>query len=346
VSLSTPEASRLNRIIRLAVLALLFVPGGFAAAQDQTERGKDQLGTIQASAVACPAVGLKATACFALDVTCPQIPDYTAYVKIIVPAHPRGTVIFTSGGDVNDTYEDAYAYGTVAVQNVVAARFTAVELTFGAPFSAGLGWEYDAGGMGVRAASCRYATIVQWVYNQTAGVPLCATGSSAGGQILGEGLAHYGLGDYLAFAEITSGPPFNRVDLGCINPGKAAVEYCSGDDIGMGVGLTNALAYVDPAYPGPWCSSSLKMHSTQYEQQFLNDSVTSPDAVLSYSNTRVRFLFGGLDTSSAIRQGLDYQSKITTPTTYGCVKDAPHSIPDVQDGAERIAADVVTNCHR
>jgi hypothetical protein len=114
----------------------------------------------------------------------------------------------------------------------------------------------------------------------------------------------------------------------------------------MGVGFDNAVNYVDPAYPGAWCSSSLQSGSTQYEGQFLNDSVTSPDAVLSYPNTTLRFLFGGLDNSSAIRQGMLYRSLITTPTSYGCVKDAPHSIPIAQDGAEQIAADVVANCHR
>ena len=103
--------------------------------------------------------------------------------------------------------------------------------------------------------------------------------------------------------------------------------------------------FVDPAYPGPWCSSSLQTGSKLHQQVFLNDSVTSPDGVLTYPNTTVRFLFGGLDNSSAIRQGLDYRSKIVQPTTFACVKDAPHSIPDVLDGAQTIAADLITNCH-
>jgi hypothetical protein len=149
----------------------------------------------------------------------------------------------------------------------------------------------------------------------------------------------------LTFAEITSGPPFNRVDFACINDVLPAVEFCSGADVGMGVGLDNAINFIDPAYPGPWCSFSTQNHSTLHAQQFLNDSVTSPDAVLSYPNTKIRFLFGGQDTSSAIRQGLNYQSRIIQPTTNGCVKGAPHSMPDVLDGAQTIAADLAANCH-
>jgi hypothetical protein len=333
---------------RIATVFLL--PLGFvllaASAAAQGQRGLDALGTIQASTVPCPTTGIKATACYALDISCPLVPGYTAYVKVIAPPKPVGTVIMTSGGDVNDIYEDAYAYGPVTVQNIVNAKLTAVELTFGLPFSNGLGWQWDAGGAGVRAASCRYATVVGWVYKRTVSIPLCATGSSAGGQIISEGLAHYGIGSYLKFAEITSGPPFGREDYACINNVKPAVEYCSGTNIGMGVGYDNAVKYVDPAYPGAWCSTSLQTGGTQYEEQFLNDSVTSPDAVLSYPHTTLRFLFGGLDTSSAIRQGLLYQSLITTSTSYGCVKDAPHSIPLALDGAEQIAAEVIANCHK
>jgi hypothetical protein len=330
-------------------LLVSLLPASFAAAQNLqpgSVHPPDAMGTIIATTTTCPTTGIKATSCYALDITCPLVPEYTAYVKIIAPPKPVGTVILTSGGDVNDTYEDAYPYGPTTVQDIVNAKLTAVELTYGAPFSTGLGWETDANGAGVRAAACRYATVVDWVYKRTAGIPLCATGSSAGGQIISEGLAHYGLGNYLKFAEITSGPPFGRVDYACINNVKEAVEYCSNTNIGMGVGNDNAVKYVDPAYPGAWCSTSLQTHSTQYQKQFLQDSVTAPDAVLGYPNTKLRFLFGGLDTSSAIRQGMLYRSLITTPTSYGCVKDAPHSIPDAQDGAVQIAAEVVANCHR
>lgn len=305
---------------------------------------QDRLGTIQASPATCPGIGLKATACYALQISCPQIPDYTAYIKVIAPRKPVGTIIFTISGDITGIYEDL-KFGTLAVQDVLNAGYTAVQLTFGGPFSNGAGWQHDVDGKGVRAASCRYATVVQWIYSQSAGVPLCATGNSAGGQNIAEGLAHYGLGDYLTFAEITSGPPFNRVDYACLNNIVPAVEYCSGVITGMGVGRDNAVNYIDPAYPGPWCSTS-NHNKTQFEQQFLDDSVTSPDGVMSYPTTRIRFLFGGRDTSSAIRQGLNYQSRIIQSTTYGCVNDAPHTIADALDGAHTIASDLIQNCHR
>ena len=300
--------------------------------------------SVQASTTSCPAGGLQGSSCYALNVVCPGLPNYTAYAKMVTPERPVGTIIFTTGGGSNHIYEE-FKYGTQAVQEVVAAGFAAVELTYGTPFSNSQGWQYDAGGKGVRAASCRYAAIVQWVSSLHAGAPLCATGNSAGGQLIAEGLAHYNLGNHLKFAEITSGPPFNRVDWGCMDNVAPAVEYCSGANVGMSVGMDNAVAYVDPAYPGPWCSTSMPNHSNQHQVQFQTDSVTSPDAVLSYPNTKIRFLFGGLDVSTAIRQGLDYQSRIVQQTTYACIKDAPHTLPDVLDGAQAVAHDLITNCH-
>jgi len=332
------EFSGRGNDLKLILIAFFLFSSVAAVAQDH-------LGTIKALQVDCPAGRLEATRCYALEISCPDIPDYTAYVKIISPSRPQGAIIFTTGGNGNYLYEK-YEYGGVAVQEVVSSGYTAVQLTFGAPFSNGPGWQHYAGGKGVRAASCRYATVAHWVYEQGAGRPLCATGNSAGGQNISEGLAHYGLGDYLTFAEITSGPPFNRVDYACIDNVPPATEYCSGSDVGMGVGLGNATDFIDPAYPGPWCSSAAQNHSTLREQLFLSDSVTSPDAVLSYPNTKIRFLFGGQDTTSAIRQGMNYQSRIVQRTTYGCVQDAPHSLPTVLDGAQTIAADLVANCHK
>jgi hypothetical protein len=325
--------------VKLALIVVVLSFGSFAAAQTT-----DPIGTIQASRINCPSKGLQGTACYALDIICQGIAEYTAYAKIITPSRPVGTIIFTSGGDSNYIYEE-YLNGTVAVQNVVNANYEAVELTYGLPFSNSPGWQHDVNGSGIRAASCRYATVVQWVYNQSAGAPVCATGNSDGAQMIGEGLAHYGLGNYLRFVEMTSGPPISRVDYGCIDNVEPAVEYCSNVVTGMGTGVQNAVNYVNPAYPGPWCSSSLLTHSTEHESQFLNDSVTSPDAVLDYPNTTVRFLFGGRDTSAAIRQGLNYQSQIAQPSGYACVKDATHSVPDSRDGAQTIAADLIANCH-
>ena len=112
----------------------------------------------------------------------------------------------------------------------------------------------------------------------------------------------------------------------------------------MEVDANDAALYIDPAYPGPWCVQDIVDRLTGHESEFLDDSVTSPDANLSYPSTNVWFLYGGGDNSSASNQGENYRSQIRTSTSAGCVSDAPHSIPDALDGAERIASDIISQC--
>jgi len=303
--------------------------------------------TVTSSSTGCPSTGLTGTACYALDVTCENLPTYTVYLKTIAPAGaPIAAATLIQGGTSIDLYED-FANGTTTVQNLVNANFLTVQISFAHPFTTTeSGWQTNAGGLGVRAAACRYAAVTQWIKtNLAAQVPLCATGSSAGSAQIAEGLAHYKLASSLAFAELTSGPPFTRVDYACIPSLQPTTmpEYCSGANDGQAVNVKDATNFIDPAYPGAWCSEGVQSNDTSHETQFLGDSVTSPDAVLNYP-IPVWFLYGGLDQSPAINQGELYRGLITLPTNRACVADAPHNIPDVPDGALQIAADLIAQC--
>lgn len=326
-----------------SVTVLLFL---FAVGVQAQRRPPDALGTVSATQITCPSTGLSGTACYALDVSCPQVEDYTVYLKTIAPSRfAVGVVTLTQGGTSVDLYEN-YTYGPVTIQNLVDAKFLAVEISFGLPFN-GIedGWQTETNGAGVRAASCRYATVTAWIKDNLASqVPLCAAGVSAGSQQIGEGLAHYGLDQYLTFAELASGPPFNRTDEACIHMGRSSVEYCSGAHVGMIVDVPDAQLYIDPAYPGPWCSEDIQTNGKAHQSVFLNDSVTSPDGVVSYPHTNVWFLYGGQDDTSAINQGEDYRSQIRTQNHAGCVPDAPHLIPDSLSGAQQIASDMISQC--
>ncbi len=324
----------------LVSFAVLTAALAYAAAQP------DALGTIQSSPVTCQG-SLSGGVCYALDITCPEIPNYTAYVKIFEPTVPViGTVLFATGGDGTDLVEDL-TYGAVVIQKVLRQGYRPVELSFGAPFNSDeLGWQSNANGEGVRAAACRFATVQQWVHENylEAGTPLCASGNSAGGEVIGQSLAHYGASDILAFAEISSGPPFGRVDYACENTQPVATSPCSGKQNGLAVQPGTSKKFIDPAYPGAWCSSAYASHSTVHQAQFLKDSITVEDSVLSYPNTFVNFLFGKDDTTSAIRQGYLYQGAITTSTATECVARTGHVVEDYLPGADQVAADIINYC--
>src|SRR5260370_30918675 len=74
----------------------------------------DSLGTVTAKTIACPSQGLPATACYALDVSCPSISNYTVYLKTFVPASPRAVVTLTPGGTSTQLFEE-HAYGSLSL---------------------------------------------------------------------------------------------------------------------------------------------------------------------------------------------------------------------------------------
>jgi hypothetical protein len=170
-----------------------------------------------------------------------------------------------------------------------------------------------------------------------------ATGNSAGGEEIGLSLAHYGLGSIFAMVEPTSGPPYARQDWACDCRQSASANSCGGGG-GYCVGPANAESFIDPAYSGPFCSQETTTHTTTSDAIFLQDSIMASDALLSYPNTFVKFLYGGQDASSAPNQGQIWEGAITTSKTSACVADAPHGIPDVLDGAQQIASDILTYC--
>jgi hypothetical protein len=88
-----------------------------------------------------------------------------------------------------------------------------------------------------------------------------------------------------------------------------------------------------------------KQHSTALDDIFYPDSIDSADANLNYT-IPVEFMYGAQNTQGTpINQGEYYRTSIVSPTSRKCIQDAPHTIPDVLDGAEAIATDLIQNCH-
>jgi hypothetical protein len=304
----------------------------------------DRLGTItNASAITCPN-GTPGT-CYDLTVSCPNISDLHGYLKVSTPQNSIGTVVYATGGN-GTTLLETLQYGKVTIQNLLAANYTVVRLVWGGPFAnQPYGWQTGPGG--IRAVACRPATVLNWVYQNLRNglsAPLCAGGNSAGGEQIGLGLAHYGLGSILSMAEVIVGPPFAREDYSCECNQPLSPGLCSSQPLTYCVGLNNAEQFVDPAYVAPICSQAVKSHSTANNATFLSDSILSPDAVLNYPRTHLHFLWGGQDLSSASLLGKLYMNSVTSTSDYACVADAPHDVFTVLDAAKQVATDIVNDC--
>ncbi|MGD0270474.1 MAG: hypothetical protein ABSB14_15520 [Candidatus Sulfotelmatobacter sp.] len=309
------------------------------------------LGSATGTTIACPRSKFAANVCYQVAVTgCENTAGVNAYFKITLPqGSPIGLVVLASGGAVTDLYE-LYTYGTTTLNDLLAADFTVAQISFGGPFTKNQPNGFLVGSGGPGAAACNYATAVQWAYENLASnglIPVCLTGNSSGAALIGYALAQYGMNGVVTFAEITSGPPYSHLDEGCI-PGTPYAETPCGEGMqGWGVGLSNAELYIDPSYgtsPGPICSEAWKTKSSANKQTFINDSVLSGNEQLSYPQTSVNFVLGGLDLSNAPNQANAYYEAITSTKNLTCVADAPHSIPDSQAGAIQIADDLIASC--
>ncbi len=303
----------------------------------------------------CPVVaGVTPGTCYSLVLSCPGVADFNGYLWVNSPAGtPVGTVLLTTGGTSVDLYADpnAFKYGANVVNGLLAAGYVTVQTSFGGVFNSNQTHGWEAGPGGIRRAACRYATLAKWVQENLgqAGKPMCATGNSAGGALIGYALAHYGGDSILTLVEPTSCPPYSRLDYSCECLGPPTQpnlpDPClSGQELTQCVSQGDAQNFIDPAYSSPICSQAVLSHSTSHSAQFLSDSILSPEARMNYSNTSVHFVWGGLDLSSAPVMAQEWQQSITSPNVHACVADAPHSIPDVLDGAGKILTDITASC--
>ena len=293
--------------------------------------------------------------CQQMTVSCPSLPDVFAYVKTNAPSGTsNGTVTYGTGTDGNGLYESIFTFGSTAVQNVLNAGFTTVQISWGTPFNNNQpsGWVEGPGG--VLAGACRYATVTQWIYdniqNDTT-VPYCATANSGGSGALAYALSQYPTADILAMAEVTSGPPTGRLDwgCGCVEPSKP-VQCGSSSSLGTCFGVADAPVW-DPAYdPNAPTGSGLCSAAVNHTLPpgglnfFLGDSVEAPGAAYNLSKTHVNLVFGDADNSSAIPIGQDWFNNITSTKTQACVSGGLHSLANTLPGAQQIANDLIGMC--
>jgi hypothetical protein len=302
----------------------------------------DALGTAAGSSIACTGKGIAGGTCYSVALTCPNAASVTANVKVLIPSvTPLGTVVMTAGGGDASYYEYAPGYGSYIVTNVVTAGYTVAETQF--PSSTN-GWLEGPATDGPRSLACLYSTLVEWIYtnihesNTTA--PYCATGESGGAAAISYSLAHYGLASIINLAELDSGPPFGRIDYGCLCNGQSPKSPCGTRNMSCFGANSTAQRLTQAAYGNTDCTARTSTDATLWD----HDSVSSPDASYSYPHTDVRFLFGGLDTSSSVPQGLLFANQIKSEKEISCVPDAAHDITEVLDGANQIVSDITNYC--
>lgn len=312
------------------------------------------LGTVSdATSIACQG-SIKNGVCQQVTVSCPGVPDVYAYVKTNTPTGTSvGTVTYSTGTNGTDLYDSIFTYGSTAVQNVLNANYTTVQISWGAPFNTTQvnGWVDGPGG--VLESACRVATLNQWIYtniqNNTK-LPYCATGNSGGAGALAYSINQYPNANIFSMLEITSGPPTARMDWGCgCTEGKVAVS-CGGPTDGTCFGVTDGAIW-DPAYnPNSPTNEGVCTDAVNGTLPpggltfFQGDSAEAPGAVYSFPTTYINQVFGSLDTSAGVPIGAEWFTHITSSKNQVCFSGGQHSLADTLAGAEQIANDLIADC--
>jgi hypothetical protein len=333
----------------------------------------DPIGAVSSSSQLGSCAGsVSGGACYQLNISCPEINDFSAYLKVNNPTGaPAGTVLLGVGTGGSGLYDDpmagGYDHGSDVVTSLVSSGYNTVQVSFGAPFDNGStprGWLTGPGGP--RRLACRYATVADWVYNHPAiinpgnthvanSAPMCATGNSGGSAVIAYAVYEYGLDTEFKMIEPTSGPVMTRLDLGCSLPGSSTfLNACTGIQQDMvystGGGSGGDAAIIDEAYqaagastPTP-CTDAIN-GTPAPAGLFLSDSILYLIAQpVTLPNLAIKQLFGDTDTSNAVPQGTFWNTYVPA-SQFQCLQGVAHDIPSFTTGAQQIATDIAAACH-
>ena len=371
---------------QLAVLFLFAL--GLSAVFTTPAHAVDSIGTATSVSMACPFAGVLHGKCYEVTISGCAGGTFIAQAKLnaSTAGTPIGTVLLTIGGGGNFWYDNAATFkvpgncngncGEQTVLDLNAAAYDTIQTNFSDPNNSAsefAGWLTGSttSAIGPRELACRYATLVNWAWtslllrDQTR--PVCATGNSAGSAALGYALSQYQLGSssgpgpVLKLAELTSGPPFSRLDHACLSKSKAPTDTVScpaNASVNESLGLSDAANFVDPAYDGDLdcvgstcvpdssdlCGFTLKNNHAA-PAVLLHDSILSDtDPPLVNFTTTVRVLFGEADGSASVALGQEWLNVITSPKSQACVPLAKHSLPGYTNGEQQIVADMKALC--
>lgn len=357
--------------------------GSASVSTNLTVQANDPLGTVTYSVLPSCTGSIQNAACYQLTVSCPGVADIFAYLKVNNPSvAPVGTVLFGTGTGGTGLYDDptagGYDYGSNVIADIAAAGFNTVQVSFGGPFNPTPaqpnGWLQGPGGP--RRLACRYATIADWVYHNPTiinpgvsasanSAPMCATGNSGGSAAIVYAAYEYGLGTNLgefAMIEPTSGPVMTRIDEGCTPQSMSGTgPVCvSGQNGNMTYEAADA-SVIDTAYQASGASTPTPCTSeiggtAPPAGLFSSDSIfyDTTNLPTAFPHMTVKLLYGDLDTTNAVPQGMTWGESITPSSsspnpTFQCLPgvqhDIPSSPPGTGSGDQPIASDIISLCH-
>jgi len=282
-----PLLTSFSGLCFIALLAALSIglAGVPAFADDNiasADQNTPQLGRVSILGPAnCPAGVTQGATCTSINVSCPRVPDLTAILSEALPTlTAKGTIVFMNGGGGTAFFNSGFP------NTYLADGFRVVQLAWTSD------WE-DAGGVGLKSASCRNATVFRYLFYTVQGADrksgFCAQGTSGGGAAIAYSLAQYQLSDFFDYVVIGAGPGVARLDYGCDR------SLYTGPPLNLCPQLTNApYAFTSGVKVNTWentttCSAKQPLQSDI--DKWAADALVTPGANFTYPKTAMSWFF-------------------------------------------------------
>jgi hypothetical protein len=274
--------------------------------------------------------------CHELTVTCPGVvapADVTLFAG--EPATTDlGTVLFATGDGGMNRWSREGPPGREMLGELRAAGYRVVEIAW-----AGRWFEGSSIDEGPAVLACRVATVVDWAFdNLHAGPGFCAVGTSGGSAQVTYLLTDYGLDTILDLVIPIEGPPFARIDQGCLpRPGEPA-------DLAYGVGVQRTGRF-DASFGFADGDGPCTLQDETFRARFENASLGFGPRDYDHP-TRVRMVFGDVGNANAQAQGSVYLDRLMTSATDVTVMTVPgdHGLAATDPGADAIRDLVIEGC--
>ena len=275
------------RRYRFCLMALILIGLAATPAFGDDPTAESEQTTLQSGRVTvlgpvtCPFGATDGAACTSVSVSCPKIPDLTGTLSEASPSGtPIGTVILANGGGGTTFFNAGFA------NNYLNDGFRVVQLLWASD------WE-DTGGVGVKSAACRPATIFRYafytVHNADRTTGFCAQGTSGGGASIAYSLAQYGMSNYFDYVLISGGPGVTRMDYGCDK------SLYTGPTLNLCPLLTNApYAYTGGKQVNGWENTTTCDAKTPLQSdinKWAADSVVTTTGNYTYPKTGMSWYF-------------------------------------------------------
>jgi hypothetical protein len=182
------------------LIAVLLLGAGFCAAQTLP------LGTVSNPTVITCATGYYAkSTCTTVTVSCPNVADIQAtYGYHAQKGRMLGAVAFVNGSQ--DTTPGGLSY----LKGYLLYGFADYQVAFAT------GWEATSETPNLMYAACRVATLLNYLQQLNPTYPFAVQAGSGGAGAVAYAMALYGLAPQVV--ELTSGPVFSDIELGCVIP--------------------------------------------------------------------------------------------------------------------------------